>query len=388
MEWAIPKRRTVRLIEPVDAGTLAGGSERDRQALAYTRFAASAIANVTTRMCLLETGEHLLPVSINNGGEGPDNSYVVSPLTTYVGYAEYEIGRLGRPWLTAPLRRLVRVLGSCLETARVDRIVQVNNWLLSTNLYPANWDGVDLPDITRLLVETYPDHAIGFRSLNRYCNAKLIARMEALGYLTIPSRQVYLFDGHDGPESAYLHRRDSRNDGRLLTHSGYEQVPGAALADADYPYLEQLYNALYLDKYCRLNPQFTANWLRAGQRDGWLKLIALRSPAGRFDAVLGWIANEGILTTPVVGYDTKLPQKLGLYRLISQITLEEAARRRCMLNMSAGAAHFKRMRGGQPEIEFSLVQVSHLPRQRQRMWRILGRLLHSVAVPVMKGLAL
>ncbi len=106
------------------------------------------------------------------------------------------------------------------------------------------------------------------------------------------------------------------------------------------------------------------------------------------DAVLGWFASEGILTTPVVGYDTTLPQELGLYRLASQISLEEAAHRRCLFNMSAGVADFKRMRGGQPEIEYSLVYVDHLPRQRQRVWRVLGRLLHAVGVPIMKKLKL
>lgn len=387
MEWSATGYRTVRLVDPHQIEST-GLSDWNRQSLAYARHAASAIGNVATRLRLLDTGDHLMPVSVNEGGERADNSYVVSPLTTYTGYADYEIGQLGRPWLASPLRQLVRGVGGWLERARIDRIVQVNNWLLSTNLYPSEWDGADLPAITRLLIDAYPDHAIGFRSLNRYSNAGLITQMEALGYLAIPSRQVYLFDGCNGPGSTYLCRRDSRRDTRLLARTGYVQVPGDALVDAEYPRLEQLYNQLYLEKYCPLNPHFSADWMRVGQRDGWLRLTALRSPAGRIDGVLGWVANEHILTTPVVGYDTSLPQKLGLYRLISQISLEEAARRRGLLNMSAGAADFKRMRGGQPEIEYSLVLVNHLPRERQRVWRVLGSLLHAVGVPIMRKLKL
>ena len=387
MEWAVTGRSTVRLVDPYQIEAT-GLSEWSRHSLAYARHAACAIGNVATRLRLLDTGDHLMPVSVNEGGERADNSYVVSPLTTYTGYAAYEIGQLGRPWLVAPLRRLVRGVSGWLEQARIDRIVQVNNWLLSTNLYPFSWDGADLPAITRLLVNAYPDHAIGFRSLNWHSNAGLITQMEALGYLAIPSRQVYLFDGCSGSGAAYLRRRDSRRDTRLLARTGYVQVQGEALADADYLRLENLYNLLYLEKYCPLNPHFSADWLRAGQRDGWLKLTALRSPEGRIDAVLGWVANEHILTTPVFGYDTALPQKLGLYRLISQISLAEAARRRGLLNMSAGAADFKRMRGGQPEIEYSLVLVNHLPRERQRAWRVLGRILHAVGVPIMRKLKL
>jgi len=377
----------VRLVDPYQIEAT-GLTDWNRQSLAYARHAACAIGNVATRLRLLDTGDHLMPVSVNESGERADNSYVVSPLTTYTGYADYEIGQLGRPWLASPLRRLVRGVGGWLERARIDRIVQVNNWLLSTNLYPSGWDGADLPAITRLLVDAYPDHAIGFRSLNRYSNAGLITQMEALGYLAIPSRQVYLFSGCDGPGAAYLRRRDSRRDTRLLARTDYVKVPGEALTNADYPRLEQLYNQLYLEKYCPLNPHFSADWISAGQRDGWLRLTALRSPAGRIDAVLGWVSNELILTTPVVGYDTNLPQKLGLYRLISQISLEEAARRRGLLNMSAGAADFKRMRGGQPEIEYSMVLVNHLPRERQRVWHVLGRILHAVGVPIMRKLKL
>jgi hypothetical protein len=378
----------MRILEPHMFDTASVLSEHNRMALAFVRHGAGAIRNVATRMRLLDTGRHLFPVSINDGGEPPDNSYVVSPLTTYTGYADYEIGQFGQaqghPLLAWPLRLLVRGIGGWLQRAQIDRIVQVNNWLLSTNLYPPDWTGDDLPEITRLLVETCPDHAIGFRSLNRHSNAALIERLMALGYIAIPSRQVYLFDGHDGPASTFLRRRDSRKDAKLLVGTAYIQVPGDALEDADFPRIEHLYNQLYLDKYCPLNPQFSADWLRAGQRDGWLKLTALRSPAGRIDAVLGWFANEKILTTPVVGYDTALPQKLGLYRLIAQISLEQAARRRGLLNMSAGAADFKRQRGGQPEIEFSLVYVNHLPPARQRVWRWLGGLLHAVGVPIMR----
>lgn len=373
----------MRLSAPVEAG-LSARSETERRALAFARHGAPAIGNVESHIVMLDTGHHLFPVTVNNGDESADNSYVASPLTAYTGYAEYEIRQLDRPWLTWPLLGLTRAAGGWLARARIDRIVQVNNWLLSTNLYPPDWDGADLPAITDYLLTVYPDHAIGFRSLNRYSNAGLIARLEARGYLAIPSRQVYLFDGAAGKDAGFLRRRDSRRDARLLVGTPYQRVSGQDLSDADYPRLEHLYNLLYLDKYCPLNPHFTAGWMRSGQRDGWLELTALRTPAGRIDAVLGWFANETVMTSPVVGYDTALPQKTGLYRLISQISLEETARRCGLFNMSAGAAGFKRLRGGRPEIEYSYVFVDHLPAYRKRTWRLLGSLLRGVGVPIME----
>lgn len=351
---------------------------------AFARHAPCAIQNVVTRMHILDTEVHAFPVSVNDGGERTDNSYVVSPLTAYTGYAEYELAHLGHAWLTWPLRGLVRTMGGWLASAHIDRLVQVNNWLLSTNVYPCDWQGADLPEMTELLVEAFPGHAICFRSLNPFSNTRLLERLTNLGYLAIPSRQVYLFDARAGEEADFLQRHNGRMDARLLRKTPYQLAAGSDLRDEDYPRLAHLYNLLYLEKYCPLNPQFSADWLRAGQRDGWLELHALRSEEGLIDGVLGWFGTPHILTAPVVGYDTALPQKLGLYRLITRLCLQEAVRRRCLLNFSSGAAHFKRLRGGEPTIEYSLVYVRHLPAARRRVWHVLSRLLHGIGVPVMR----
>lgn len=346
------------------------------------------IRNVETSMLLLDTGTHQFPVSLNSGGGRSDNCYVVSPLTTYVAYAKEELSRLHRPWLEWPLTGMVNGIAKLLESAQLDRLVQVNNWLLSTNLYPHEWQGDDIPELTRLLVETYPDHAISFRSLNHFSNHALISRLQSQGYIAVPSRQVYLFDGSQGERSPMLHRHNTKVDYTLLRRSGYRIVEGHDLSDSDFPRLEELYNQLYLEKYCLLNPQFTADWLRCGQREGWLEIRVLRTDAGRIDGVLGWFANERILSAPIVGYDTTLPQRNGLYRMLTCMCLQEAVARRCLLNFSSGAAQFKRLRGGQAEIEYSMVYSRHLPASRQRVWRLLSLILQTLAVPIIRTLKL
>ena len=210
-------------------------------------------------MCIrdrLDTGHHQFPVSINHGHDPVDNCYVVSPQTAYSGYAREELQRLKRPWLAWPLKLLTQGVDRLLSAAKVDRLVQVNNWLLSTNLYPADWDGADLPAITELLRREFPDHGFGFRSLNDFSNLELRKRLQALGYLAIPSRQVYLFDGREGENSAFLRHHNTRLDATLLRRSPYTVVPGSELSEADFQRIEQLYNLLYLDKYSRLNPHY------------------------------------------------------------------------------------------------------------------------------------
>jgi hypothetical protein len=90
------------------------------------------------------------------------------------------------------------------------------------------------------------------------------------------------------------------------------------------------------------------------------------------------------MTTPLLGYDTSLPQEVGLYRMLSaQLTLE-ATKRGIILHQSSGAASFKRFRGFIENIEYSAVFYQHLPFWRQLVWRLLGLLVNQIAVPLMK----
>ena len=97
-----------------------------------------------------------------------------------------------------------------------------------------------------------------------------------------------------------------------------------------------------------------------------------------------WFATEATLSAPIVGYDTALPIKLGLYRQLTQLCFQETAARRILLNFSSGASQFKRMRGGQPRIEVSMIYVKHLPLSRRIVWGLLSILTRAVGVPVMK----
>ncbi|WP_263262525.1 hypothetical protein [Pseudomonas sp. RIT-PI-S] len=361
-------------------------STGDSPALRYVRGYArhSEIANVSTRLALLETASQQWVVSVNEGAEHAGNCYVVSPLAAYGGYALAELERLRRPWLTWPLKAVVAAMQALLHRARLDRVVWVNNWLLSTNLYPARLDGAELAQLTTFLRTRFSDHALGFRSLNDFSNPGLRDALHALGYRSVPSRQVYLFDGRDGAQAAFLRHHNTRLDATLLRRSPYQVVPGEALDDADFQRIEHLYNLLYLHKYSRLNPHYRAQWIRRGQREGWLELRALRNLEGRVDGVVGWFTNAVGLSAPIVGYNTSLPQRSGLYRQLTSLCLQEATRRRELLNFSAGASRFKRLRGGQPQIEYSLVYVAHLPWARRCAWAVLSRLLHTLAVPLMK----
>jgi hypothetical protein len=367
----LPNDKSIRYVQGFQKGFLTSNST-------------PLIANVTTRMALLDTGSQLFPVSINDCHDAKNNSYVVSPLTAYCGYAKDELRRMGRPWIAIPMTCLINGGAGLLEWARLDKIVQINNWLLSTNLYPPGWQGDDLYALTHKLHAKFPDHALAYRSQNTYSNSELIKRFLEQGYLSIPSRQVYLFDGRNGENALFMAHHNCKIDTKLLEAGTFQIEQGDQLTAHDFSRIEMLYNLLYLDKYCTLNPQYSAEWMERGQRDGWLDFRVLRSKAGLIEGAVGWFSNPEILTAPIVGYNTALTQKYGLYRQLTQLCLQEAIKERKILNFSSGAAHFKRIRGGVARIEFSMVYVAHLPLYRRLVWRLLSFLLNTIGVSLMK----
>lgn len=330
----VPDRRLVK-----EKGSL---SERY---ISYWQTSApqAAIKNVTTQMYLLFYEGKGVPISVNEHDQTVINSYVVSPFTAFTGYTQFELQRIKKRWVAYPALWVSRLLEFFFMRAQLDRMVQVNNWLVSTIVYPI-WEA-PIQGLTEQLIHQYPMHSIAFRSINRFSNKKLLTELRQLGFLSIPSRQVYIYDAREGERSVFLKHHNVKMDGILLKNTKYKVEGGDALSDADYQRMESLYNMLYVEKYCPLNPQYTADWMRVGQQDGWLDIRVLRSPQGCIDGVLGWIGDKTTFTAPLFGYDTSLPQDLGLYRLLVVLCFQEAVRRKCILNLSSGAAHFKRMRG-------------------------------------------
>lgn len=286
------------------------------------------------------------------------------------------------------LHSVVAAFECWFRRVRFDRVVHVNNWMLSTNLYDG-WQGEGLPEITSRLIEYSPDRAVAFRSLNPLSNSRLIERLSLNGYLLLPSRQIYIQDASSDDGCRFSRRRDFKNDARLFAETGYRVCrPGLDSEPVPFERMEYLYGRLYLEKYTMLNPQFTSRWLSNGHDDGWLNLFCLESSEGKIDGVAGIVRRGDTMTTPVLGYDTLLPQSRGLYRMLCWVCTDQAIRNRLVLNCSAGAADFKRSRGACPYTECSAVYVNHLEAERKLAWRLLAVLLNRFAAPLLHRYAL
>lgn len=336
------------------------------------------IRNVRTTLYVLRVGDVVLPLSA--GPFEPANSYVCSPYNHYVTYALDEARLLGQPGAAA-MRLLLRPLGWFLRRHEFDRVLYVNNWLLSTNLYPPLEPGV-VAEVMPQLVEHFPDRAILWRSVDRFRNPALVAALERAGARLIFSRQVY----YQEAGSPWVRgKKQVRIDQKHLQRSPYRLVGKEALrSPGAIRRVVELYGDLYLRKYSEHNPQFTESFVALALDEG---LLALRGfeREGRLDAVLGYVRRNGVITPPLFGYDTSLPQSLGLYRLLSAQVTQEAERQGALVHFSAGVGHFKRLRGARAATEYNALFDGHLPPHRRRPWRLLQALLDRVALPLIQA---
>lgn len=84
-------------------------------------------------------------------------------------------------------------MGSWLRRTNINKVIVVNNWMLSTNLYHSINER-QIEQITNLFVEKFPEHTILFRSLNNALYPVTTEALSTVGYKKIMSRSIYLFD--------------------------------------------------------------------------------------------------------------------------------------------------------------------------------------------------
>ena len=71
------------------------------------------------------------------------------------------------------------------------------------------------------------------------------------------------------------------------------------------------------------------------------------------------------------------------FRLLTACAYEVTLKKGCRINFSAGAAQFKRLRGGVPAIEYSAVYAQHLPRNTRNAISALSLLTRRVGAPLL-----
>jgi hypothetical protein len=331
------------------------------------------IENIETEIYLLEIDDIILPISLNQ--KEFTNSYVVSPYTHYISYAKEELWELGNKRLEAFLSYIIEGIGFFLRKSNINKVVVVNNWLLSTNLYPSLTSD-QIKKMTEFLTNHFPQHTILMRSINETLHNQMISSFNSEGYKRIMSRSIYLFD--PSIPLTKKQRKALNQDKKLLEKFNYQIRD---IQSGDFQKVEELYNQLYIDKYSINNPQFTEHFFKNAAIHNTLQFKLVLKEA-KVIGVIGYFVRGGVLTTPILGYEIKREKEAGLYRVLSMLITKEIIDKNYMGHRSAGAGSFKRKRGSVQEIEYTYYYNKHLSFKSMLAWNSLKMIMDNVIEPL------
>ena len=335
------------------------------------------IDNVDTKLMLLTINDICLPVTVND--EQYDNSFVCSPYTHYVSYAFFVLEKIQNSYLKSFLGGLLKFYGKLLRGGKINKVVTVNNWLFTTNPH-APLDKSTLETIVNHLKNKFPDHAIIFRSVTREVNPEFYDALVSQNFDMIASRLVYLSDARN---EKIFHTRIFKSDMKHLRESPYKIIPSEEITDDDLPKIIELYRALYIEKYSKLNPQFNVNYIKHALKQGVLHLQLLKRD-DQIEGVCGYFCQNNVMISPFFGYDPIKSEKNGVYRILCTLLLLNAQKLQVLFNQSAGGSFFKKIRRAEGFFEYTAVYNRHLPFSRKLPWNLLKVMMNSIGATYMK----
>jgi len=350
--------------------------------LPFFEQGSSCIKNVKTEIGIIAVENLLIPITKNE--EEFENSYVCSPYSHYVSYLKEELYLLNHHVVKQSLSALLSGLGYMFKKGKINKIIYVNNWLLSTNLYE-ELTSKHIQQIVSFLSKTFPDYTISFRSVHTFFDGQFANLFRQNKAKLIASRSIYLQQIEEDIEKMYPKRirKRIRQDLKALHESGYEIVDSSSLTIENSERIVELYNMLYVSKYSSYNPQFTESFINNARENQLLTFFALQKE-GKIDGVIGYFKRNGMLTTPILGYDTSLPKETGLYRLCTILLYLQAKKEKVMIHRSSGVGDFKKNRGAEKHLEYNAVFYRHLSFHRRIPWYIVSFLANRCAAPLLR----
>ena len=337
--------------------------------------------NADVRGGLLMWPDLTVPFTLSDGPTPAPASYVFSPVSHYIHYSLEEVNRTHGKVARLTARAGLGCLQSLLAMSGADRVLQLNSWLVSTNLHPTMLLA-RLNQAVEACVRAFPDHLIMLRNVHEFGGSQGINSVCAAGFKPVASRKIYFFDGAAGD---FATKDAVKRDRKLWKdQTRYRWVSHEEIELSEAGRILALYQNLYIQKHSRLNLRYTEQFVRSAIQHRWLDFRGLRNEQGVLDGVLGILEREGIATTPFVGYDTAVAEEAGLYRRLVSGLHQETLARKWTLNFSSGAGEFKRRRGGQPVIESTAFYWSHLPLHRQVACTAWAAMLNSLGAAILR----
>jgi len=308
-------------------------------------------------------------------------AWICSPWTVFGPYGFSEASKIRAFWPRLSSKGGAVASAAVLGLARPDRCLQVRNFLFSTPIHPIQLNGTELALQMQALAEASGIPVL-CRGLAHSWREAEIHDAQARGLIAIPNRVVWLYDA---AQAAFLERHNTRMDLALARRTGPLRLcEPAAVEPWVWERLAELYAQLYLQKHNRLNPAYTAAFMKAAALTGLLEFLVFPSPRGQgLEAFVGLFSGAQQSTCPLVGVDIQQQKPAGLYRKCCALCFGLAAARAHRLNFSSGAGQFKRLRGGVPSVEYALLALPQASRLKRKFWATLSQGVERWVVPML-----
>lgn len=337
------------------------------------------IDNIDVEMRIMKIDDHIIPIVIANNNF--KNSYICSPHGHYITLALDKLSLFKNVILRNSVETILKVLGKILRKGKINQLVYVNHWQLSTDIHPPELTRSQIERINVFLQKQFPTHAIAFRSLNLKSTEKHKQSLQECGFKFLASRQVYLTDTS---QKDLFKTRIIKSDLKQWRESGYEVVEGSDLTYQEKKRLLELYHSHSITSHSSMNPQFNFNFINLMIKKKLLHIKALKKN-GVIDGVAGYQIKDGIFFCPFFGYDKTQPDHMRLYRLLSTMLLLESAKEGYLFHQSAGASFYKKIRRAQGETEYLGIYTKHLGIRQRTTWWLIKAIMNGVAVRFMKN---
>lgn len=319
------------------------------------------IKNINVDIRFIEIDNYLIPLSFWNNNE---NCYTTSFLSAFI-YWKYELKNISNLFTRKLFWIVLDLLLYFWKKLNIDNIVYVNNFFLSTNLYP-EWDNGIVNKINIFIKMNYNNKIIFYRSLNYVKNKDIINTLEDNNFRKICSRQIFIFKKNKIEE--YKKLKIVKNDFRIIRKYWltFERVE---LNDDSH--VLELYNMLYLKKYTNLNPQFTLDFIKTTIKFKLFNLFKL-TENNKIIWVIWYFIINNQATTPIFWYDILKDKKYNLYSQISNLLTFKSLNDVDILNSSSWAWKFKFSRGWEIKLEYNLIFVpKHIWLLKRKYFKIL-----------------
>jgi hypothetical protein len=331
------------------------------------------ISNVETELYLLRINTTILPITVND--REYDNSYLTSNYFPIKYYEEQLSKKL--TLINVLCKHLIQAAGIFLKAIKINKVVIVNNWLLTTNIYP-KLSSEEINALTDFLTQRFPDHMLLFRSLNSRKCFELTQCLEKAHYRLLFARNVCIYDPNQKEQFSskvfYHHRRDRR----LIQEENYEIVRYHSLTKEEIERLLNLYTELYLKRHTQYSPHFTEKFLRETLDKKILQLVGLKK-GSKIYAVIGFLEREKTLIAPFCGYEHATEEAGHLYRMLTILAIDEAEKREVVLNDGSGGEAPKHYRGMKSFPEYVALYDRHLPAPRRLIWGLAEHIVKRLA---------